>query len=94
MVRNYDVPFAYYWFQIYDFSFENITVARKLFLCFEDMFFLFGNMKVSKKVNHLLRKYDLPIHEYAKVTPTLNERTFVECFGRKPYKNSFPKGAP
>ena len=44
----------------------------------------FVNMNFSKKAHSLLRKHDLLIQEYAKVTPKWDEPTFVECFGRKP----------
>ena len=37
----------------------------------------FENVKVLEKVNYLLREYDLFIQEYAKVTLTLDELSFV-----------------
>ena len=44
-------------------------------------FFPIENMTVSKKVSYLLRKYDLIIQEYAKVTPQWDELTFFNTFG-------------
>ena len=46
----------------------SINIAPKILIGF-DMNFSFENMIVSKKVNYLLRKYDLFIQEYDKVTP-------------------------
>ena len=53
---------------------------------FENMIFAFENMDVSKKVNYLLRKYDLFMQEYAKATPIWNELTFL------PVSKGFPEG--
>ena len=52
----------------------------------------FENMTVSEKVDYLLRKYDLFIQEYVKVTPNTDELTFWECFGGKQLENYFPDG--
>ena len=57
----------------YDFSFESIIFQRRLiiclkiwlfhlkilFICFESMILLFENLPFTKKINDLLRKYDL-----------------------------------
>ena len=50
--------------------------SKKLNICFENITFSFIHMNVSKKVNYLLRKYNLPSQEYAKVTPKWDELTF------------------
>ena len=46
----------------------------------EHMIFPFGNINVSKKVNYLLRQYDLFIQENTKVTPEWGELTFGNAF--------------
>ena len=51
-------------------------------------------MNVPKKVNYLLRKYNLFIQEYAKATPKWNELTLFDTFGGRSFTNSSPKGAP
>ena len=46
-------------------------------------------MTCPKKINHLIRKYDLLIQEYAKATPKLDELMFFECFLGKQFSKSF-----
>ena len=67
---------------------------RKLIIWFEHMIFSFENMIFPKKVNYLIRKYDLFIQEYAKVAPKLDELILGNVFGGSSLKDSFPKGEP
>ena len=52
----------------------------------------FGNMKVLKKVNYLLRIYDLFIKEHPRVTPKWPELKIVEHRWGKQINKSFPPG--
>ena len=70
-----------------DFSKEANYLFRKYVFLLEDMTF-------PKKVNYLIRKYDLVTQGYAKVTPTWDELTFVECFWGKQFKKVSPRGRP
>ena len=59
------------------------------------MMFSFENMNVSKKLNYLLRKYDLFIQEYTKVTPKWDELNVFEClWGKQLQTNVSPRGRP
>ena len=70
-----------YLFRMSFIAFENIAFPRTNIFLLSRYHFSFGNMNVSKKVNYLLRKYDLSIQEYAKATPKWDELTLFECFG-------------
>ena len=53
--------------------------------------FPFENLNVSKKVNDLLRKYDLFIQEYAKATALWDELTLLNAFGGSNLQKYFPQ---
>ena len=48
-------------------------------------------MTFLQEVNYLIRKYDLFIQEYAKVTPKRDELTFENASGGRSLKNQFPQ---
>ena len=58
------------------------------------MILSFENMNVSKKVNRLLRTYDLFVHGYAKVTQNGINYVSLVLFRKAVKKSNFPKGAP
>ena len=52
-------------------------------------------MTCPKKVNYLIRKYDLFIQESTKVTPQWDELTFLECYVGEAVKQIVsPRGRP
>ena len=51
-------------------------------------------MNVSKKVNCLLRKYDLFIQEYAQATPKWDELKMLMLFGEAVKQIVPPRGRP
>ena len=57
---------------------------RKLIICFENMILSFESMKVSKKVNCMLRKYDSFVQENTNMTP-IHKKGHIENSNKQIY---------